>query len=183
MDDEERRIRSYLQAQAAKLSPAQIVDKVRAAMEQLRVAAAAVPPARFGERPEAGEWSGNEVMAHVLDAGARFGGEIVHVLDGRHDAPARDAAAVREAAPHPPTRRSAEEWSALLARDRGALFARVLAADPGARLDAPIDHGMFGTLNWRETLLFLRLHDLDHAGQLQKIAAALGGGEGPPAAI
>ena len=32
---------------------------------------------------------------------------------------------------------------------------------------------MFGGLNWRETILFLRLHDLDHAGQLRKIAAAL----------
>lgn len=32
---------------------------------------------------------------------------------------------------------------------------------------------MFGPLTWRETLLFTRLHDLDHAGQLQKIAAAL----------
>jgi len=32
---------------------------------------------------------------------------------------------------------------------------------------------MFGTLNWRETLLFLRLHDLDHARQLEKNAAAL----------
>jgi hypothetical protein len=182
MNDEERRIRSYLEAQAAKLSPAQIVDKVRAAMEQLRVAAATVPPARFAERPEPGEWSGNEVMAHVLDAGARFGGEILHVLDGL-PAPAGDATAVREAAPHPPTRRSAEEWSALLARDRAALFTRVLAADPDARLDAPIDHGMFGTLNWRETLLFLRLHDLDHAGQLQKIAVALGGGEGRAASL
>ena len=32
---------------------------------------------------------------------------------------------------------------------------------------------MFGALNWRETLLFLRLHDLDHAGQLKNIAARL----------
>ena len=32
---------------------------------------------------------------------------------------------------------------------------------------------MFGPLNWRETLLFMRLHDLDHAGQLETIAAAL----------
>jgi hypothetical protein len=31
---------------------------------------------------------------------------------------------------------------------------------------------MFGPLNWRETLLFMRLHDLDHAAQLDKIATA-----------
>jgi hypothetical protein len=38
--------------------------------------------------------------------------------------------------------------------------------------DQRIEHPMFGPLTWRETLLFTRLHDLDHAGQLQKIAAA-----------
>ena len=71
--------------------------------------------------------------------------------------------------------RPAAEWSAILARDREALFTRVLGADPLAHLERSIEHGMFGPLNWRETLLFMRLHDLDHAGQLQKIAAALAG--------
>jgi hypothetical protein len=41
-----------------------------------------------------------------------------------------------------------------------------------SRLEATIPHPFFGALNWRETLLFLRLHDLDHTGQLQKVAAA-----------
>ena len=35
------------------------------------------------------------------------------------------------------------------------------------------EHPFFGPLTWREALLFLRLHDLDHAGQLSRIAAAL----------
>jgi hypothetical protein len=69
--------------------------------------------------------------------------------------------------------RTAAEWSALLARDREALFKCALGADSLAHLERSIEHGMFGPLNWRETLLFMRLHDLDHAGQLQKIAAAL----------
>ena len=42
-----------------------------------------------------------------------------------------------------------------------------------ARLEATIAHPFFGALNWRETLLFMRLHDLDHAGQLTKVAGAL----------
>jgi hypothetical protein len=41
-----------------------------------------------------------------------------------------------------------------------------------ARLEATIPHPFFGALNWRETLLFMRLHDLDHAGQLTKVGAA-----------
>jgi hypothetical protein len=124
-----------------------------------------VPAARFNDRPQPEEWSGNEVMAHVVDAGRHFGDQIVAIVDGR----ARGAAdRVRDT-----TRRTAEEWWGILARDRDALFERVRAADRHAHLTEPIEHGMFGPLNWRETLLFVRLHDLDHVGQLQQIAAAL----------
>lgn len=165
MTDEERRIRGYLQAQGAKLSPADVIDKVRVAMGDLRRAALAVPAARFNDRPEPSEWSANEVMAHVIAAGRLFGDQIIAVLDGR-------PRAGKPAEPPPVERRTAEEWSSLLERDRTALFDRALAADPGSRLDETIEHRMFGPLTWRETLLFMRLHDLDHAGQLQKIAAA-----------
>jgi uncharacterized damage-inducible protein DinB len=165
--DEGRRIRSYLQAQAAKLSPADVIDKVRAAMADLHRAALTVPAHRFDERPATDEWSGNEVMAHVVDAGRHFGDQIVAILDGR----ARPAdRKVPEG-----TRHTAEDWARVLAADREALFARVLAADPGASLGDTIEHRMFGPLNWREALLFMRLHDLDHAGQMQKITAALTG--------
>ena len=162
--DEQKRIRSYLQAQGAKLSPADVIEKVRAAMADLRRAAAAVPAARFEERPAPEEWSGNEVMAHVVDAGRHFGDQIVAILDGGE--PARRE---REEG----NRRTAEAWCAVLEQDREALFERVRAADPAARPGATIQHRMFGPLTWRETLLFMRLHDLDHVGQLQKIAAAL----------
>jgi len=167
MTDEQKRIRAYLQAQAAKLSPAQIVDKVRAAMTELRAAAVAVPAARFAERPAPEEWSANEVMAHVVEAGRHFGGAVVRLLDGQPPGAPRDAPA-RDTTPRP-----LEAWWALLEHDRAAVFARAVAADPTARLDATVEHAFFGPLNWRETLLFMRLHDLDHAGQMQKVAGAL----------
>jgi hypothetical protein len=161
------RVREYLKAQGAKLGPPAIIEKVRTAMTDLRAAAAKVPPARFAERPAPEEWSGNEVLAHVLDAGRFFGGAIVAVLDG---APVpslpRERPAVTDVRP-------AEVWLSALERDREGLFARVLRAEASTRLDATIEHFMFGPLNWRETLLFMRLHDLDHAGQLDKIATAL----------
>ncbi len=168
MTDEQKRIKSYLEAQGAKLSPPAIVDKVRAAMADLGTAALAVPAARFGERPEPEEWSANEVMAHVVAAGTYFGSGIVSALDGTPPPPRMKDPGVTGA-----TSRSASEWTGLLSRDREVLFERVLRADPLANLERPIEHGMFGPLNWREALLFMRLHDLDHAGQLQKIAAAL----------
>ncbi len=168
MTDEQRRILGYLQAQGAKLSPAQVIDKVRAAMAEVKTAALAVPAARFAERPAADDWSANEVMAHIVKAGAHFGNGIARILDGAPAGPVADR--IEAGAPT----RSAGEWWSQFQNDREALFDRVLAADPAARLDQAIEHPMFGPLNWRESLLFLRLHDLDHAGQLDKIAAALG---------
>ena len=167
MNDEQRRIRSYLTTQAAKQTPAEIVEKVTVAMLQLRAAAAAVPPARFHDAPAAGEWSANEVLAHVVEAGRHFGGAVLRLLDGLPPGAPRDAPA-RDTAPRP-----LEAWWALLERDRTTLFERVLRADPAARLEDTVEHPFFGPLNWRETLLFIRLHDLDHAGQLQKVAGAL----------
>ena len=160
------RIRSYLQAQGAKLAPEQIIGKVEEAMGQLRAAAAAVPSARFNDPPAPGEWSANEVMAHVVEAGRHFGGAIVRVLDGQAPGQPRDRAA-RDTSPRP-----LEEWWGMLERDRAVLFARVRSVQPMSRLEATIPHPFFGALTWRETLLFMRLHDLDHAGQLTKVAAA-----------
>ena len=167
MTEEQQRIRSYLIAQGAKLAPPDLAAKVRQAMEDLHEAAMAVPAARFGERPAPEEWSGNEVMAHVLAASRYFGGGILSALDG---APTPERMTGQGTEDAPP--RGAAAWWADLERDREALFARVLAADPAARLERTVEHRMFGPLNWREALLFMRIHDLDHAGQLKKIAAA-----------
>jgi uncharacterized damage-inducible protein DinB len=164
--EETLRIRGYLTAQGAKLSPDQLIVKVQEAMAQLKAAASAVPPARFNEPPAAGEWSANEVMAHVVEAGRHFGNAIVRVLDGQAPGTPRDVAA-RDTVPRP-----LDEWWALLERDRSALFERVRGAHAMSRLEATIPHPFFGALNWRETLLFMRLHDLDHAGQLTKVAGA-----------
>ena len=167
MTDEQARIRSYLTAQGAKLSPAEIVEKVRAAMDQVRAAAHTIPDHRFDERPAAEEWSANEVMAHVVKAGRHFGDAIVRLIDGL------PAGGVRDQIERDVPSRSADDWWATLEQDRAALFARVEGAEPAGRIADTVEHPFFGPLNWRETLLFMRLHDLDHAGQLQKIAAAL----------
>jgi uncharacterized damage-inducible protein DinB len=167
MTDEQLRIRGYLTAQAAKLRPAEIIDKVRAAMDQLRADTAAVPAAQFDDRPAPDEWSANHVMAHVVEAGRHFGGAIVRMIEGQPPGTPRDAP------PREAPSRTPDDWWAILERERAALFERVRAANPAARLEATIEHPFFGPLNWRETLLFMRIHDLDHAGQMQKIAAAL----------
>jgi len=164
--EEALRIRGYLTAQSAKLTPEQLIGRVQEATTKLRGAAVSVPPARFTDSPAPGEWSANEVMAHVVEADRHFGGAIVNILDGRPPGEPRDAAA-RDTRPRP-----LDEWWSLLERDRAVLFEKVRSADPAARLDVTIPHPFFGPLNWRETLLFIRIHDLDHAGQLAKVAGA-----------
>ena len=47
----------------------------------------------------------------------------------------------------------------------------MLAARGDERLEITIRHPTFGDFSWREWLLFMRVHDLDHLRQLQAIAA------------
>src|SRR5438132_4307231 len=167
MTDEQKRIRGYLLAQGAKQTPDEIIAKVEAAMADLGKAARAVPAARFAERPEPEEWSANEVLAHVVAADGYCGGGVVAVLEGR-PAPPRGGGRGFENAPV----LTAHAWLEILGRQRHTLFERVRAADPAGRLDVTIEHPFFGPLNWRETLLFTRLHRLAHAGPLGKIVVA-----------
>lgn len=169
LNEEQQRIRGYLQTQAAKLTVADLCAKVRSDMEQVREAAEAVPTARFAERPTEGEWSANEVMAHVV-AGAQGGtNAIVAVLDtgGRQ-------AAATDTIERVTTEQSAAEWWAQLVAERERLFARAAQASGDEHPDVKWSHPFFGDLNWREWLLFQRIHDLDHARQMQAITAALG---------
>jgi uncharacterized damage-inducible protein DinB len=166
MNPESERIRSYLVAQAAKLTPAELVEKVRTDAEQLQAALASVPAEYFSKRPAAAEWSANEVAAHIVDASAAFGRAIEMMMRG--EIPSSPADRVESQVPE----RSAEDWWSQHVANREQLFANVLATHPDANLGPTVYHPMFGDLNWREALLFLRIHDLDHARQLEEIAKA-----------
>src|SRR6185295_3498147 len=130
-------------------------------MADLNAAAAAVPAARFGERPAPEEWSGNEVMAHVVAADGYFGGGIQRLLAGQPPPPRPGGRGV-EGAPLLP----AEAWYRALAQQRSAMFAAVLAADPAPPADARLAHSMFGPPPWSATLLFPTPYAFDSAGPL-----------------
>lgn len=154
MNPERARIRSYLQAQAASLSVPEIVARVQEAMAELRGAAQAPSP------PAAGQWSPAEVLAHVVASGADVARAIAGVLE--HGAsPARHDSG-EDGGPAP-----IEASLSSLHADRDRLFARALAARGDEHLAVTWPHPFFGDLNWREWLLFLRIHDLDHARQLR----------------
>ena len=123
LTDEQQRIRSYLQAQAAKLSTAELMAKVRSDAEQLRAGAEAVPSHRFSDRPAAGEWSANEVLSHVVTYGARVVDNIRTVIDGGQPVP-QPAATTAWLGPDL-ARCSAGEWLAGFERGGVVRFGRV----------------------------------------------------------
>lgn len=167
--DERERIRAYLQSVANRLSVEELVEKVRRDVLPLRDAALAVPRERFAERLAPSEWSAAEVLGHILESNAEGAGAIEAILDGQspNTPPSDEVGTMARSLPS-----SAEEfWSAFETR-REALLARVSKAQGTEHLDEKLHHPFFGELNWREWLLFMRVHDLDHLRQLHAIAQA-----------
>ena len=162
------RIRSYLQAQAAKLSLAELSAKVRADLAQVHEALMAAPADRFTDRPGADDWSPNEIAYHLVSTSQSVSRGIVSVLDtGEHTGPIADTMEETEQV------RTAEQWWDQLLADRERTLARVAEASGDEHPEVKWPHSVFGDLNWREWLLFMRVHDLDHARQLAAATVVL----------
>ncbi len=166
--EEVARVRGYLTSQAAKLTPTQIVEKVRESQTAVLTAAAAIPADRFTTPPTGDEWSAAEVLHHVLTVIGDHSRSIISTI--RTGTPSR----VRpDRLEHLTKDVTLDQVRDLMAAERDELFTTVLAADPNVHLDvAVMSHPEFGSFNWREALLFVRVHDTDHARQLEKITAA-----------
>ncbi len=165
---EAERIRSYLIAQANKLSLGELVEKVRADCSPLREAGASVPQQRFNDRPGEGEWSAAEVWTHVLEMSEHGARAITGILDsGALPERTRDQISGQTRG----LATSEDYWKAY-SGIREPFYERVLKAEGNEHLDVKITHPMFGDFSWREWLLFMRVHDLDHTRQLQAISAA-----------
>lgn len=168
LTEEQLRIRGYLQAQAAKMTVPQLIEKVRGDSAQLKAAAEAGERVDYARRPSEDDWSVNEVMAHITDTCRGLNAGILSALEGGEQPGALLDALQRSDDVEPPTARFAE-----LEAEREALFARLATATGDEHLETKWLHPMFGDLNWREWVLFLRIHDLDHARQVEGIVAAL----------
>ncbi len=167
--EEVARIRSYLASQSMRRTPAQLVETLQEAQQQFLTAVATVPDALLRTTPREGEWSAIDVLLHVRTIAAIDESAITAVLERGEKPPDIEDAIVP--APLETTR---TELLADLERLRKQLIAVVLQADPETHLNITWSHREFGPMNWREWLLFARVHTLDHARQVQAIAAALG---------
>ncbi len=170
IDDEVARIQGYLRTQAAKLTIPQLVDKLRTDAQPLRDAASALPEERFHERPGAGEWSAAEVWTHVLDMSEHGSAAVLAMIAGDRPTQVSDRISGAER-----TRlRGPEDYWREFESGRERFYAQVLKARGDEHLDVVLVHPTFSALNWREWMLFMRVHDLDHLRQIQAIAARLG---------
>lgn len=167
-EEEVARVRSYLASQAMRRTSEQLVEALREAQRQFLAAMAAVPDAAFRRVPREGEWSAADVLAHVRSIAAFEERSICGVLE-RGEQPAN----VNDALERAPTHATREQLLVEIEALRERLIAVVLQADPQAHLDIVWGHNEFGNMNWREWLLFARVHTLDHARQMQAIAAVL----------
>ncbi len=148
-------ILSYVRKKAAEWTPEQMVQRVEAAVAQLETAARAVPDDLLAVRQEGQEWSPIECIRHVA--------EVNHGTATRVRGVVSEGALTGEIPTVPATR---EE---VLATHAEVIAATVSAVREGrADPDAEIVwlHPFLGDLNWREWLLTLRVHSLDHANQL-----------------
>ena len=166
--EEVARVRSYLANQAMKRTPAQLVEALREAHRQFLAAVAIVPDKLFRVAPRHEEWSAADVMGHMLIIAAIDEQAIRGVIERGEQPP--DVIDLVAPAPADLTR---EQMLAELERLRERLIASVLQADPSAHLDILWGHNEFGQMNWREWLLFARVHTLDHTRQTQSIAQTL----------
>jgi DinB superfamily len=168
MNEEQERIRGYLQAQAAKMTVPELIAKVRGDSAQLKAACEAAESVDTLKRPADGEWSVNEVLAHIVDGSARVSRGILQAqASGEQPDPLGDAIEATG-----DVRRPSDWWSAF-EEDREATFTALSTATGKEHLEVKWLHPFFGDLNWREWLLFQRIHDLDHARQVTGIVEAL----------
>lgn len=163
---ENDRVRSYILSQANKGSIADLVAKVRSDTAPLREAGNAVPAARFFDRPTPDDWSAAEVYTHILDMNDIGAASIRGILEG--GAVPSTVSDLMTGGTRDGLKTADEYWAAYEAT-REELLQRVLQSKGDEHLDVTITHTMFGPFSWREWLLFMRVHDLDHMRQLESI--------------
>lgn len=161
MEEENARIRAYLQDQARARSVPELVERVREGVAELLATARAVPDSEMGSPLAPGEWSAAECIRHAAGDNIENARWILHAAWMGHG-------------PDDPAGAVPDDREALLAKMDEAmesLYVHVLEAAPDGNLEFTWAHPMFGELNWREWLLFLRIHSKDHARQLTGGAA------------
>lgn len=154
------RIRGYLQQQASQRTIEELIARVQEGVADLAAAARGVPESVLGVIPAGDEWSPMDCLRHAAASNMQVAQKVLF-------------AALEGALPSDPEPELPANRDSIIAQHAEAidsLYEHVRAANPEANLQLKWNHPFFGDLNWREWLLFLRIHSRDHARQLQAMS-------------
>ena len=160
--EEFRRINSYLQSQGERHTFSELWTRLIRARITVMDAVDGVTQEQAEFRPDPDEWSISEVLHHLLTSSERVAETVDALSRGESINPGRI---------DPPREENTETIEDLTTRLRedsiawSALTQRLPASPPP---EPTVPHSMFGELHARAWYLFQRVHDLDHAGQIEK---------------
>lgn len=174
-DEVRERVVSYLKHQASK-SAQEIKEAVREGHEGLLAVLDGTSEGQARFKPSVEVWSVLEVLQHVATTKRELAllcTALARSETYRGLGPEGEKAATQDGISRMQFRSLAEARSATEST-HGELMAFIDSLTPEADLDARYSHFIFGALNCREWAVFQRLHDGDHARQIEQIKAAPG---------
>ncbi len=167
-DDVRQRIVSYIEHQAKKDAPA-VMDLIEGSRTRLLALLDGVSEEQAAFRPGADEWSIADVLRHVIAAEEGVARIVESLARGAVPEGQRETASQ--------TPEEGQPLAVLVERLRAARagLSKTVGGWPASPdLEAKFEHPFFGLLNCKEWLAFQRVHDLDHAGQIDQVKAAEG---------
>jgi len=165
------RIRGYLQSQAAQKSIEDLISKVQEGVDELVAAARAIPVAEREAMPQRETWTPMDCLRHAASSNMHVAEQVLYVAH-TGELPKPDQPPMPGTFEEPALPSTFEGIIARHAEAIDSLYAHVRDAAPDGFLHMRWNHPFFGDLNWREWLLFLRVHCKDHAGQLTAMQQA-----------
>ncbi|HJQ92748.1 MAG TPA: DinB family protein [Candidatus Thermoplasmatota archaeon] len=158
--DPARQTRDYIAEQARTRTVEQVIELVEADTVRLHENGRSFPPDDLG-RPLDGDWTPLACVVHIVERSMLRAREVLYV-------------AVSGELPPPEELSLPADLEGLLATHREAidsLYAHVREA-PEDFKSFEWSHPFFGAMTWPEWLVFIHVHIADHAGQLERMAAA-----------
>ncbi len=165
-DEVKDRVLSYIKHQASKSAPA-LWGVVEKGHDQVTGLLAGMSDEQAGFKPRAEEWSVFEVLQHAAEAGRRTARGCVALAAGGELNKIERVGQIKN---EPFT--SLDQARAALDAGHQELLDFVDSLSPETNVEAMLEHPFFGPLNCREWAAFQRIHDGDHAGQIEQITSA-----------
>jgi len=165
--DDRARLRSYLTAQSAKLSAADLRQRLEEAAAEFFAAVERGTDATARQAPAEGQWTLSQIVDHVAVTLDDVTGIMRALAAGRRPAGPMSS--------HEPANAGLplDALVARLRRSQAAAVEFLAAQDAEPHVDLRVSDPAFGELNWKGYALILRLHYKDHAQQARAALEAL----------